>query len=157
MPTMAEKRSLAHWMLEHPTPAESRLQMILEEMPEVWERQVILLGWIVDFYSARWKVVVEADGSIHDSAEQRKKDWTRDGVMWARGFTVLRMHNEVVLDPKWERPIRLAVLRMILWPGLEGGTPPPALLTTSAKALPELSNGYSRFGVWRPDGALPVS
>ncbi|WP_183561135.1 endonuclease domain-containing protein [Mucilaginibacter sp. SP1R1] len=52
--------------------------------------------YIPDFYCAEAKLVIEADGPIH----QFKKDYdkNRDEVMLALGLQILRFENEIILN-----------------------------------------------------------
>lgn len=55
-------------------------------------RQILILGWIADFYDPATKLVVELDGPFHIPA----KDRFRDKVMREAGYTVLRYPNQAV-------------------------------------------------------------
>ena len=52
--------------------------------------------YIPDFYCAETKLVIEADGPVH----QFKKDYdkNRDEVMLALGLRILRFENEIILN-----------------------------------------------------------
>ena len=56
--------------------------------------QVVLDGFIVDFYCHAAALVVEVDGPLHDSAY----DAERDLVFARRGIKVLRFQNEEILE-----------------------------------------------------------
>lgn len=58
-------------------------------------RQKPLAGFIVDFYSAKAKLVIELDGSQH--AEAQAYDSKRDEILRALGLEVLRFDNDQVL------------------------------------------------------------
>ena len=53
--------------------------------------------YIVDFYSAKAKLVIELDGSQHFTPENKYKDEQRDLALNALGLKVLRFHNREVL------------------------------------------------------------
>jgi very-short-patch-repair endonuclease len=55
-------------------------------------------GEEVDFHWPELKLVVEIDGPHHDTAHQRAKDRTRDALLEARGWTVLRFRATDVRD-----------------------------------------------------------
>jgi very-short-patch-repair endonuclease len=72
---------------------------------------------IVDFYITKpYKMCVEIDGGYHNTYEQKSYDKWRDGYLKERGFRVIRIKNEDVLDfdlskltvndyrPLWQRP-----------------------------------------------------
>jgi very-short-patch-repair endonuclease len=61
-----------------------------------FRRQHQLGDYVADFYCHEHRLVIELDGGVH--ATKRKKDHKRDAWMKAQGFTVLRFHNEELLD-----------------------------------------------------------
>lgn len=60
-------------------------------------RRKPLLDCIVDFYSAKAKLVIELDGSQHFEAEHRERDSKRDAALPELGLLVLRFDNRQVL------------------------------------------------------------
>lgn len=66
-----------------------------------FRRQVILLGWIVDFYAAALRLAVEVDGPIHDSPSARAYDARRQLTLERElGIRFLRFTNaEVMQNP----------------------------------------------------------
>ena len=56
-------------------------------------RQKALGLYIVDFYIASAKVIIELDGSQHYEEEGIRKDRERDTFLKANGFSVLRYSN----------------------------------------------------------------
>lgn len=54
-----------------------------------FRRQAIVVGSIVDFYCPKLKLVIELDGSLHDT----EADARRDQALRAHGLTVLRFPN----------------------------------------------------------------
>ena len=65
----------------------------LKSLPVTVHRQKILGQYIVDFYIASAKIVIELDGSQHDEAEGQQKDAERDGYLDSIGCTILRYSN----------------------------------------------------------------
>ena len=62
--------------------------------------QVVVKGWIVDFYNDSMLRVIEVDGPVHDSAEQHAKDAIKDTVLSHFGIRDVRVTNaEVFRDP----------------------------------------------------------
>ena len=59
-------------------------------------RQKIFGRYIVDFYIAEKKLVIELDGSQHYENLGREKDAQRDAYLQERGITVVRYSNEDV-------------------------------------------------------------
>ena len=62
-----------------------------------FNRQKPLLGYIVDFYSAKAALVIELDGSQHLQPENLREDALRDEALAALGLRVLRFDNRQVL------------------------------------------------------------
>ena len=65
----------------------------LRSYPVRFLRQKVLGNYIVDFYCAKAKVVIELDGSQHYDPENRLADEERDRYLNELGITVLRYTN----------------------------------------------------------------
>lgn len=63
-----------------------------------FRRQHQISLYIVDFYCDELKLVLEIDGGIHLSKENKEKDMIREQQLQALGFSVFRFSNEQVLD-----------------------------------------------------------
>lgn len=61
-----------------------------------FRRQHPIYQYIADFYCHNVKLVVELDGGIHDSEENRKNDINRDYIMRNFEIEVLRFSNNEV-------------------------------------------------------------
>lgn len=61
-------------------------------------RQRPIDHFIVDFYCARLKLVIEVDGGIHDDKIQKEYDEQRTLFLNVYGLTVIRFRNEEVLN-----------------------------------------------------------
>ncbi len=61
-----------------------------------FRRQYLLLGFIVDFYCAELRLILEIDGDVHMGEEQSQYDVARSAYMEAQGFKVLRLCNRDV-------------------------------------------------------------
>ena len=59
-------------------------------------RQKPLLGYIVDFYCANLKLVIEIDGKYHNDSEQQIKDDIRQQQLEALGIRFLRFTEHEV-------------------------------------------------------------
>jgi len=57
-------------------------------------RQVNIGPYIVDFLCKKQKVVIEIDGGIHDTADQKEHDLNRTNFLEEHGYKVLRIKNE---------------------------------------------------------------
>ncbi|GAB3887450.1 endonuclease domain-containing protein [Spirosoma agri] len=62
-----------------------------------FRRQHSLGYFIVDFYCAEYKLVIEVDGAVHNTLEAHIKDAEREAVLCDLGLTILRFTNDDVL------------------------------------------------------------
>ncbi len=78
-------------------------------------RQKVIENFIVDFYCARAKVVVEIDGGQHYEDEGLSADKQRDERLCALDYEVIRFTNYDVDQNFFEvcEAIRMAVLKRI--------------------------------------------
>lgn len=94
------KWAYAKRMRRNLTPAELKLDKALSGRKiggHKFRKQVILLGWIADFYSADCRLVVEVDGPYH--AERVAEDKLRDAILLkSRGILTLRFTNDDVMN-----------------------------------------------------------
>ena len=65
----------------------------LKSLPITVHRQKILGYYIVDFYIAAAKIVIELDGSQHYENTGKQKDADRDAWLKNEGYQVLRYSN----------------------------------------------------------------
>lgn len=63
-----------------------------------WQRQKPILRYIVDFYCAKARLVIEVDGSGHYRLLQRRYDAKRTRALEKLGLRVLRFPNNDVRD-----------------------------------------------------------
>lgn len=66
---------------------------LLKDLPFTVNRQRIIGAYIVDFYIAEKKTVIEVDGRQHEALEGLEKDEKRDRFLKEKGITVLRYSN----------------------------------------------------------------
>lgn len=79
------------------TPEEKHLWYdLLKRLPITVRRQFQIKTFIVDFYIAKAKTVIEVDGRQHDSRDGQKSDAERDNVLSDLGITVLRFSNKSI-------------------------------------------------------------
>ncbi len=79
------------------TPAEARLWQRLRRRQlnaHYFRRQHPIGNFIVDFYCAKARLVVEVDGDVH--AMQEEHDATRTEWLEKRGYRVIRFSNDEV-------------------------------------------------------------
>ncbi|MDE5671150.1 MAG: endonuclease domain-containing protein [Eubacterium sp.] len=65
----------------------------LKTLPVTVKRQKIIGNYIVDFYIASKKIIIELDGAQHFEEENQQCDTIRDKYLSNLGLTVLRYSN----------------------------------------------------------------
>ena len=83
------------------TPAEAKLWNCLRDRKlefRKFVRQKVFENYRVDFYCHSELLVIELDGTSHDSVEAQNADAARTKWLEARGLKVLRFRNEEVLN-----------------------------------------------------------
>ena len=88
------KRVFADHLRENQTASERMMARVLFHLGIDAKPQVVLLGWIVDFFDADHLTVIEVDGSSHNGREA--EDRMRDESLERAGYRVLHFHNEEV-------------------------------------------------------------
>lgn len=89
--------STAKMLRKNMTPEEKHLWYdFLSKYPIRFKRQKILGKYIVDFYSAQAKLVIELDGSGHDTEKGRLYDEERTAFLQKYGLKVIRIPNEEI-------------------------------------------------------------
>ena len=79
------------------TPEEKHLWYdFLKKLPYNVHRQHNIGNYIVDFYIAEKKIVIELDGLQHLSREHKEEDEKRDSNLSLWGIKVLRYSNDAV-------------------------------------------------------------
>src|SRR5215207_2956180 len=76
-----------------------------------FQRQYPVGRFVADFYCPEAKLVIEVDGGVHESDEQRLRDRDRDDHFASLGLTVLRVTNDDVMS---DLPSVLARVRTTL-------------------------------------------
>ena len=89
--------SNAQSLRKNMTPEEKHLWYdLLKRIPYNVRRQHNIENYIVDFYIAEKKVVIEVDGRQHLLAEHKEEDRQRDAELSSWGIIVLRYSNESI-------------------------------------------------------------
>ena len=84
-------RNLRHNM----TPQERKLwYAFLKDYPVKIYKQRIIESFVVDFYCASARLVIELDGEIHSRTYQQNHDFSRDERIAAYGLEILRISND---------------------------------------------------------------
>ncbi len=65
----------------------------LKSLPVTVHRQKVIGQYIVDFYIASAKLVIELDGSQHFESDGIEKDYERDCYLESLGIKVVRYSN----------------------------------------------------------------
>ena len=65
----------------------------LKKSPETFNRQKVIGKYIVDFYCAKAKLVIEIDGAQHYEEDAKNIDQQRDTYLNEKGLRVLRFSN----------------------------------------------------------------
>ena len=85
----------ARQLRKNMTPEEKRLWYdLLRRLPINARRQHNIENYIVDFYIASKKVVIEVDGAQHKTSKHIEADELRDKKLSEWGITVIRYSNE---------------------------------------------------------------
>ena len=90
-------RHRARRMRHEPTQTEWLLWQALrrKQLGVRFRRQVVLQGYIADFYAALVRLIIEVDGAYH--AQRSRSDARRDRRLGSVGYHVLRVTSEEVL------------------------------------------------------------
>jgi leucyl-tRNA synthetase len=70
-------------------------------------RQHIVDGFIADFINLEKQVIIEVDGGVHLTTEQKERDEQRTEILNQFGFEVIRFTNEEILKDPLEVAIRI--------------------------------------------------
>ena len=83
----------------------------LKKLPVTVHRQKTIESYIVDFYIATHKIVIELDGHQHGEPENREADERRDRALGEHGIIVKRYRNKDI--KRNFRGVCLDILRAI--------------------------------------------
>jgi very-short-patch-repair endonuclease len=107
LPYNADLVFRAKAMRKNPTPAENRLWQdylrhlpvrFLRQRPMVYDRPEVIDHFIVDFYCAALRLVIEVDGDRHFSEQGKADDAERSAILEGYGLSVVRFTNRQVLE-----------------------------------------------------------
>ena len=70
----------------------------LKLLPVTVHRQKVFGNYIVDFYIAEAKLVIELDGSQHYEPQEAEYDQARTAYLESQGLHVLRIPNNAIWD-----------------------------------------------------------
>jgi very-short-patch-repair endonuclease len=89
----------ARRMRHEPSPAEKQMWQLLRHRKLAgfrFRRQQPISPYVVDYYCAVARLVVELDGDSHSGSE--KNDEMRDSFLRSRGYRILRFWNNMLFD-----------------------------------------------------------
>ena len=93
----AKLTPIAQTLRNHMTPEEKHLWYdFLKRLPITVNRQKIIGNYIIDFFIASHRIVIEIDGIQHLTSQGKEADCKRDDDLRQLGFTVLRYSNDAV-------------------------------------------------------------
>jgi very-short-patch-repair endonuclease len=94
-------QDLAKDLRKQSTPAEALLWQALRDKQldgVKFHRQRPFTRYVLDFYAPSVKLVIEVDGGVHETLEQKNYDQIRTDFLKENGLKVIRFTNEQVLD-----------------------------------------------------------
>ena len=87
----------ARKMRKEPTEEENKLwHLYLKKIKPRFVRQKIIGSYIVDFYCAKLKLVIEIDGVQHYLEENEMYEKRREEYLQGKGYKLLRFYNSDV-------------------------------------------------------------
>ena len=108
-------KAFARKLRNNATRHENRLWYeFLRNYPVQFNRQMIILNYIADFYCAKARLVIELDGSQHYSEEGASRDAAREEALSSLDLEILRFSN-LEIDKNFRgvcESINLAVLKL---------------------------------------------
>ncbi len=92
-----------------PTPAEKKLwNLYLKSFRVRVLRQRPIDYFIVDFFCAALRLVIEVDGGVHFTEQGQAHDEARSDILKGCGLRVLRFTNEEVMEKfEWVQPFQI--------------------------------------------------
>ena len=117
-----KNRPLLHYaraMRRGSTPTEARLWRWLRKRPcgYKFRRQVPIGPFIVDFYCAELRLIIEVDGRHHSTIDVHEYDDARTIDLYLMGYRAFRIANETFRDPEM-------VSDQVLWMIAQCAPPP---------------------------------
>ena len=99
--TKKELKEYREALRKNLTPAEAYLWKYLKARKfegKRFTRQHSIKYFIVDFYCASEKLIIELDGEIHNNATAKEKDLLRSNQLEELGYTIIRFENKMVFE-----------------------------------------------------------
>ena len=102
-PVDQAKKELARKFRKGPTVAERTAWELLRGRRMLglkFRRQQVILGFIVDFFCAEHRLVLEVDGSSHEPLERQAQDEERSAILARLELRVLRVRNDELSEAR---------------------------------------------------------
>ena len=99
--TKKKLKGLREKLRQNLTPAEAYLWNLLKARKfknTRFTKQHSIGNYIVDFYCAEHKLIIELDGEVHNNPLQIEKDKERTNYLERLNFTVIRFENKMIFD-----------------------------------------------------------
>ena len=99
--TRKELKDFREDLRKNLTPAEAYLWTHLKAKKfegKRFTKQHSIKNFIVDFYCASEKLIIELDGEIHNTSIAQEKDNLRTKVLEDMGYAVIRFENKMVFE-----------------------------------------------------------
>ncbi len=122
--TNAQRFAIARQLRRAASPAERYAWSLLRNRGVLglkFRRQHVLHGFIVDFYCAARRLVLELEGDVHDPRDRQAYDTARAEFLEAAGYRVVRLWNRDVTPDHLELVLREALQRSLVVPPLPKG------------------------------------
>jgi len=75
----------------------------------LFTQQKVIIGYIVDFYSQKYRLAIEVDGSYHNARKDHQRDMSLNNV----GVYVLRFTNEQI-DNEMEKVLQEIKAKLVV-------------------------------------------
>jgi very-short-patch-repair endonuclease len=98
LPSLRQERAL---LQSNQAPVEEELWRLLRKhrlSGRKFRRQHSIGNYIVDFYCASERLVIEVDGAVHDTPEAIANDKVRDETLQQLGYKVIRIRNSEIFE-----------------------------------------------------------
>ncbi|MBZ9730994.1 endonuclease domain-containing protein [Salegentibacter sp. JZCK2] len=99
--TRQELKGYRKILRDNLTPAEAFLWNYLKARKlegKRFTRQHSIGNYIVDFYCASEKLIIELDGEVHLNSNAEEKDLKRTEYLQGLGFKIIRFENKMIFD-----------------------------------------------------------
>jgi len=120
----AQKFALARQLRRTTPPAERYAWSLLRNRGVLglkFRRQHVLHSFIVDFYCATERLVLELEGDVHARCDRPIYDAARAEFLEAAGYRVVRIRNREVTREHLEELVRHALGKLLVVPPLPKG------------------------------------